>query len=96
MDNEIYKGWLNFYKKAHSIENPVKYSVDEKGKKVRLPLDPILFEDFIKQTGSVLDKSSAYLNSRGVTAPAPLWKYDQDDPTTHLSSRSFAYYHLVK
>lgn len=84
MDNKTYEGWLNYYKKVHALKRPNRSPNSSS------------YEDFIKRTHDIVDRSSAYLNACGVPVPAPLWKYDPDDPTTHVSSRSFAYYHLVK
>ena len=94
MDNDIYQGWLKLYHEARAIKSPVQYTFDDKKKK-RLPMADGVFENFITQITAVLARSSAYLDSRGVPMPKPLWKYDSDDPTTWPSSPHFAYGHLL-
>lgn len=93
MDAETYKGWLRFYYKAHSVENPVSY---DKERKRRLPLAEGVFEAFIDKVSVILKQSSDYLDKNHVPLPEPLWRYNPDDPTTHMSSPHFAYGHLLQ
>jgi len=92
MDNEIYKGWLHFYKRVHTIKSPVQYDA----RRVRrLPLSEGVFEEYINSVTELTTKSDVYLDSYGYRMPQPLWHYDPKDKTTWASHESFAYGHLL-
>lgn len=92
MNNAVYQEWLSLYKATHKIKSPVSY---DPGSKKRDPLPEGVFESFIERVTDVLKKSSALLDKHGVTMPKPLWKYDNDDPSTWPSAPQFQYGHLL-
>lgn len=92
MDKDVYKGWMDRYNAIKAIKSPVQYDVNRKKRK---PLEAGVFESFIKDITEALIQSDLYLDYHGHHMPKPLWQYNPDDPTTHLSSPHFAYHHLL-
>lgn len=93
MNKRQYARWLRYYREAHAIKSPLKY--DPSKKKKYLPIDEDIVVNFYKNITAALTKSDAYLESMGLKVRPPLWRFDNDDPTTWPSSPQFAYGHLL-
>ena len=72
-------------------------TVTEDGEKVS-PLQPLTPDEQIDleiRIKQLLTRSTLHLHIRGIRPKEPLWQFNIDDPTTHKSSKKFAYRHLI-
>jgi hypothetical protein len=93
--------WLSYRKQARIIADYIQahkeifYDFHGNFKKCKLNMEKYELEYNIKKITLILKECSEYLDRCGMNIPKSLWKYDNDDPTTWVSSKHFAYEHLL-
>lgn len=87
------KTWGQYRQQARYVAKYMQSFKDECGV---IQLQKKEFDSFVGQITSILEECSEYMDKCGLTMKPPLWNYDHKDPRTHMSSKEFAFGHLVK
>jgi alpha-glucosidase (family GH31 glycosyl hydrolase) len=80
------KIWSNFRKQAEIIGKHIASYKDDKG---IIHMEKKDLESYIAHITVILKLCSDYMDKCGLTPPPPLWKYDDEDPTSLASSVAF-------
>lgn len=95
------KDWRRYYDKIHRLgrmlKNSKPYMDDEKNwHSAIIDLTEEQQKDLEKQIKHFTRKSDEYLASCDLKSKMPLWKYDNNDTSTWVSSPNFRFSHRIR
>ncbi len=95
------KKWRRIYDKVQFLGQIIKdanESVDEEGKWVPAlyPISRDTKKSIETEIKGLMIECNICLDSGGIRPKPPLWKYNNEDPTTWPSYESFRFNHLLK
>lgn len=85
--------WNKYRKQARVLSDHINSYRDRKTKVINLHKETLA--GYIAHITCILLECSNYMDKTGLTLPPALWKYVNDDPTTHPSSVAFKYKDLM-
>ncbi len=85
--------WFKFHEEAIEAGKSLHQLRLEQGGKLKMNHENTLYR--ISCITHILERCSKYMDRCGLGMPNTLWSYDHKDETTHISSKVFAYKHLL-
>jgi hypothetical protein len=85
--------WYKYRKQARILSDHINSYRDKKTKLINLEKEALA--GYVAHITCILLECAHYMDKTGLTLPPALWKYVNDDPTTHPSSVAFKYKDLM-